>query len=192
MLVGIAVSAPIGPASIMCIRRTIHSGWWLGVASGLGVAVADTLYGSIAGIGLTSIADQIMEWLTKLRFVGGIFLIMLGVALFLTSPKKEPKHYYAHTFIPAFFSTLGITLANPLMFVLFAALFAATGLDDLSRDSDLVGLLILGIFVGSMAWWTSFCGVLTLLQNHISFSALTWTNKISGLVIVVFGLLAML
>ncbi len=192
MLVGIAVSAPIGPASIMCIRRTIHSGWWLGIASGLGVAVADTLYGCIAGVGLTSIADQIVEWLTKLRFVGGLFLIILGAALYLTTPKKIPKHYYAQSFFPAFFSTLGITLANPLMFVLFAALFAAAGLDDLSQDVDLVGFLILGIFLGSMAWWCCFCWVLTLLQNHISFSTLTWTNKISGIVIVIFGLLAMI
>lgn len=192
MLIGIAVSAPIGPASIMCIRRTVHSGWWLGIASGLGVAVADTLYGSIAGVGLTSIADQIVEWLTKLRFVGGVFLVVLGTALYLTAPKKEPKHYYAQSFVPAFFSTLGITLANPLMFVLFAALFAAAGLDDLSRDVDLVGFLLLGIFLGSMTWWASFCGVLTLLQERISFAALTWTNKISGIVIVIFGLLAMI
>ena len=108
IIVGMAVSAPIGPASIMCIRRTLHSGLWLGLASGFGVATADTIYGSIAGIGLTSIADQIIEWLTKLRFAGGLFLILLGVTLYLKPPKKEPKHYYAQSFLPAFLSTFGI------------------------------------------------------------------------------------
>ena len=192
IVVGVAVSAPIGPASIMCIRRTLHRGWWLGIASGLGVAVADTLYGGIVGIGFTSIADYIIEWLTKLRFIGGLFLIVLGIALYLTPAKKEAKHYHAQTFLPAFFSTCGITLANPLLFFLFAAVFAATGLDDFNKDVDLIGFLIFGIFLGSMAWWASLCGALTLLKNRIAVTSLAWTNKISGLLIIIFGIWAML
>ena len=97
MVVGVAVSAPIGPASILCIRRTINRGFFWGMVSGLGVAVADTFYGSIAGVGLTSVADLILGWLIKVRIGGGIFLIILGVIIFTTPRKLKSTAIIAQT-----------------------------------------------------------------------------------------------
>src|SRR5213593_174948 len=52
ILVGLAISAPVGPVNVLCISRTISKGWAAGVISGLGAAVADTIYGAIAAFSI--------------------------------------------------------------------------------------------------------------------------------------------
>jgi threonine/homoserine/homoserine lactone efflux protein len=41
LLIGVAIAAPVGPIGILCIQRTIHNGFRIGLASGLGAALAD-------------------------------------------------------------------------------------------------------------------------------------------------------
>jgi len=51
LALGFAVAAPVGPMSLLCIRRTLVGGFSAGVLSGLGVATADALYGAVAAFG---------------------------------------------------------------------------------------------------------------------------------------------
>ena len=53
---GLAVAAPVGPMSLLCMRRTLAGGFCAGLLSGLGVATADALYGAVAAFGLVAIA----------------------------------------------------------------------------------------------------------------------------------------
>jgi threonine/homoserine/homoserine lactone efflux protein len=54
VLIGLSVAAPIGPMSMLTMRRTIDRGLAAGLVSGLGIALADATYGAIAAFGLTS------------------------------------------------------------------------------------------------------------------------------------------
>ncbi len=191
MVVGLAVAAPIGPASIMCIRRTINHGFFLGIASGLGVAAADTFYGSIAGFGLTSLTDFIVGWFTKVQFAGGVLLIILGVVFYVVKPPKTTRKRNVDDMLHAFLSTFGMTLANPLILFLFAVVFAAVGLDEFANDIDLVGFLVLGIFSGAMLWWFVLCSALGILHRNVQFTSMAWTNKASGMIIVLLGVYAL-
>ena len=191
MVVGIAVAAPIGPASIMCIRRTIGRGFFLGIASGLGVATADTFYGCIAGFGLTSLADLVVGWFTRVQFIGGLLLVALGVVFYISKPPESERRRNVDDVFHAFLSTFGVTIANPLILFLFAAVFAAVGIDEFAEDIDLVGFLVLGIFSGAMLWWFMVCSLLGILHARIQFTSLAWTNKVSGLMIILLGLFAL-
>jgi threonine/homoserine/homoserine lactone efflux protein len=55
VVIGLSMAVPIGPIGILCIRRTLMEGRISGLVSGLGLATADAVYGSIAGFGLTFI-----------------------------------------------------------------------------------------------------------------------------------------
>ena len=46
--VGLASSVTVGPVAVLCIQRTLSKGYFSGLASGLGVAVADTFRASLA------------------------------------------------------------------------------------------------------------------------------------------------
>ncbi len=190
-IVGFAVSIPLGPASVMCIRRTLNRGFFLGLSSGLGVALADTFYGSLAGLGLTSIADLILDWVHKIQLYAGIFLIFIGFYLIGMKANTHSQSENTTGYFKAALSTFGVTLANPFILVLFTAVFAAVGVDNFHQSFHLVGFLILGIFTGSMLWWIVLCGSMSFLHQKIRFQSLSWTNKFSGIVIIIFGLIAL-
>jgi arginine exporter protein ArgO len=52
-------------------------------------------------------------------------------------------------------------------------------------------VLVLGVFVGSALWWLLLSGGVALLRARFRPAALVWVNRISGSVIVLFGLLAL-
>ena len=68
-LAGLAISAPVGPVNVLCISRTITKGRMAGLVSGFGAAVADTLYGALAGFSISFIISWLLEELFWLRLV---------------------------------------------------------------------------------------------------------------------------
>ena len=83
ILMGVAIAAPVGPIALLCIRRTLASGRWVGLVSGCGAATADGFYGAIAAFGLTAISNVLVSKSFYLRIVGGLFLCYLGAKTFL-------------------------------------------------------------------------------------------------------------
>src|SRR3954464_7291478 len=53
LAIGFTVAAAVGPISLLTIRRTLAHGRVYGLASGMGVALADASYGGVAAFGLT-------------------------------------------------------------------------------------------------------------------------------------------
>ena len=49
-IIGIAVSVPLGPLGMLCIKRTINKNWKSGFLSGLGIAASDVIYAIVAGV----------------------------------------------------------------------------------------------------------------------------------------------
>jgi threonine/homoserine/homoserine lactone efflux protein len=70
-VIGFSIAAPVGPIGVLCIRRTLADGRAAGFASGLGAAVADSLYGLVGALGLTAISKVLVGQQTPLRIVGG-------------------------------------------------------------------------------------------------------------------------
>lgn len=48
--VGLAVAVPVGPMSLLCMRRTLARGWRPGLATGLGIAAGDGAFASVAAL----------------------------------------------------------------------------------------------------------------------------------------------
>jgi len=69
LVIGFSIAAPVGPIGILCIKRTLSSGLFYGLVSGLGAASADAFYGSIAAFGLTYISSLLIDQQMWLRLV---------------------------------------------------------------------------------------------------------------------------
>ena len=82
VLLGVAIAAPVGPIALLCIRRTLINGRWIGLASGAGAATADGFYGAIAAFGLTAISNLLAAQSSYLKLAGGLFLCYLGAKTF--------------------------------------------------------------------------------------------------------------
>lgn len=79
-LIGFAIAAPVGPVGLLCIRRTFAHGARTGLASGLGAATADAMYGLVAALGVSAVAALLLEHAATLRIVGGLLMAVLGIA----------------------------------------------------------------------------------------------------------------
>jgi threonine/homoserine/homoserine lactone efflux protein len=190
LLIGFSIAAPVGPIGVLCIRRTLAEGRPAGLVSGLGAATADALYGSIAGFGLTMISAFLIDQQTWIRMIGGAFLCYLGLKTVFAKATDQAAQAQGGGMVSAYISTFFLTLTNPMTILSFAAIFAGLGLGAAPGDFSSAGVLILGVFCGSAAWWFLLSGGVSLLRRQFSQSAIRWVNRISGLVILSFGILA--
>jgi threonine/homoserine/homoserine lactone efflux protein len=151
LLFGFLLAATVGPMWVLCFRRTIAQGALAGFVSGMGIAVADGLYGTVAAFGLTAISSFLLQHSFRIGLVGGVFLLYLGVKTLLSRPEINSSNANAVGLAQGFLSTLGLTLANPPTILAFAAIFAGLGL--VSSDYGTAALVVLGVFLGSASWW---------------------------------------
>jgi len=189
VIIGFSIAAPVGPISVLCIRNALVKGFAVGLLSGLGAATADAIYGCIAGFGLTFISVFLTNQQIWLRLVGGLFLCFLGVKTVLNRPAKQADSVKDKGFAAVYISTLFLTLTNPMTVLSFAAIFSGLGIGNTNGDYAYAGILVLGVFIGSAMWWLILSGSVQMFRER-AMSELRWVNRISGMVIIGFGLLA--
>ncbi|MEW6264743.1 MAG: LysE family translocator [Thermodesulfobacteriota bacterium] len=191
LLIGLAIAAPVGPIGALCIQRTLTSGRMMGFVSGLGAAVADAIYGSVAAFGLTSISLFLTERQTWFRVIGGLFLLYLGIKAFFSAPTLNAEAADIKKGASVFASTFFLTLTNPATIIMFAAVFAGYGALGISAGFLSAGLLVLGVFLGSASWWFFLSGVVSLVRGRMKEKHYRWTNRLAGVVIAGLGVLSL-
>ena len=192
LLIGFSIAAPVGPIGVLCIRRTLAEGRIPGLVSGLGAATADATYGGIAGFGLTFISSLLISQQVWLRLIGGTFLCYLGLRTFLTRPAEQAASAKGNGLIGMYASTLFLTLTNPLTILSFAAIFAGLGVASTGGNYLAAGILVLGVFLGSALWWFILSGGVSIFRTKFTTRGLRWVNRISGIIIMGFGVIALL
>lgn len=192
IIIGFAVAAPVGPIGILTIKRTLNEGRRSGFITGMGAACADTLYGMIAGLSLTTVTSFLLTEQYWLKLFGGIFLLILGVITFLTKPKLARTIVGKKGLMNNFVSTFLLTLTNPFTIFSFLAIFAGFGLGSANITHISSALLIIGVFFGSSLWWLTLSYIVSTLRNKITMDRLFWINRLSGVIIFLFGAVALL
>jgi len=192
LTIGIAIAAPVGPIGILCIRRSLSQGQLSGFVSGLGAATADAVYGCIAAFGITFISNVLVEQKFWIRIVGGAFLLYLGVRTILKETSREIENTAALRLIGAYASTFMLTLTNPMTIFSFTAVFAGLGVGSTSVDYRSAGLVVVGVFLGSAAWWLTLSTLVSLFRMKFSARAMRWVNRAAGAILCGFGVVAVM
>jgi threonine/homoserine/homoserine lactone efflux protein len=115
----------------------------------------------------------------------------LGIRAFLRKPQEQTVPVTNNTNLSAYGTTFLLTLTNPMTILFFAGVFAGLGIVSESSDYAAASLMVIGVFAGSGAWWLLLSGATGILRNKISEGKLALVNKISGLIILAFGVLAL-
>lgn len=193
LIIGFAIAAPVGPIGILCIQRSLHDGFRVGVMTGLGAALADGTYGLIAGCSLTAISSLLITHQFLIRIIGGLFLLYLGIKLIIKVPQenkskektdKSPWHAFGTTYL--------LTLTNPVTILSFVAVFAGLGVGTVNSTLIQAITLVTGIILGSAMWWLFLSSAVAfILHKRISPSFMKLINQISGGIILAFGLFAL-
>lgn len=183
-LLGFSIAAPVGPIGILCIQRTLSGGFRNGLASGLGAATADSLYGLAAALGLTALSSFLLTWAVPLRIGGGLFLLFFGARAILSRPAHTAARSISSRtggIFASSVSTFFLTLSNPMTILSFSAIFTSLG----PVFSPV--LLVAGVFLGSAAWWLTLCGIVWKLGAMLSPAAMLRIRRGSGAILLLFA-----
>jgi len=191
LIIGFSIAAPVGPIGVLCIRRTLAEGRLAGFLSGMGAASADMFYGAVAAFGLTAVQELLIGQSNWLRIVGGIFLLYLGVKTFFSKPSEEAAKSARGGLFGAYLTTFFLTITNPITILSFIAIFAGLRLGETDGNYLSASVMVLGVFLGSAAWWLTLSTGVSFLRDKFTSALLTWVNRLAGVIIFVFGAAAL-
>ena len=175
LLIGFSIAAPVGPIGLLTIQRSLQLGARAGLATGLGAAVADAVYGAVGAFGVAWLIQTLTALRLPLALLGGGYLLWMAVGL-IRAPQAQDAaaaagvragywRYFSGTFL--------LTLANPSTIFSFIAIFGS-----MAGASNVVSpwTMVLGVWVGSALWWFLLSGMVGLLRER--FDTL-WRRRIS-------------
>jgi threonine/homoserine/homoserine lactone efflux protein len=198
VIMGLIAAVPIGPVNLICVRRTFAFGPVNGFVSGLGAALGDGVFAAITGLGLTWIADMIEGYATVIELIGGAMLVYFGFRAFRSSfrPKLDETGCETvradgggRTLVGAIASTFALTVTNPATLLAFTAMFAGLGglAGGAGSYSD-AAFVVAGVVGGSTGWWLVLTSLIGLFHTRIESGVIRLISRISGGLVMVFGL----
>jgi threonine/homoserine/homoserine lactone efflux protein len=186
---GLAVAAPVGPMSLLCMRRTLSFGAGVGLATGFGIATGDGIYAALAAAGLAGVSDIVLAHARLMHAAAGVLLVYLGISAVRAGARRgaaeaAPKPVSAAA---AFASAAALTLANPPTILIFAAILTAL-VPKGGLDAHAAAVTVAGVSAGSALWWCVVVGALRILHHTLGARARTAIDLAAGLGLAAFGL----
>lgn len=190
LIIGIIISAPMGPVGVLCVQRTLNKGRWYGFVTGVGATLSDIIYALIAGFGMSFVMEFIdnPQYKFCLQIFGSLLLFCFGIYCFRSDPRKKvheskkQKGTLVHNFATAFI----VTFSNPLIILLLLATFAqfAFIIPDHTIEMSLGYLSIIG---GALMWWYGLTWLVDKLRTIASIDGIVIINRIIGTIVMVFS-----
>ncbi|MDR2921655.1 MAG: LysE family transporter [Tannerella sp.] len=187
IIIGVLVSAPMGPVGILCIQRTLSKGRWHGFVSGLGATVSDVIYAALTIFFMGLVINFVETNQRYLEIFGSIVLGLVGYYIFRSNPVKSlqksqsRKRTYLQDFVTAFL----LTFSNVLIVLMYIALFARFTfiLPTHSVWQSLEGLS--GIALGAILWWFVITFIVSKLRRWFNIRGIRLLNQTVGGIILV-------
>lgn len=196
--IGFLIAVPVGPAAVLCMRRSITVGAMAGYMTGIGAALGDAVFGAVAAFGLSFVQQFVIEREAWLLGIGGLVLVIMGWTTMRHRPRNvgdpvadDREHRFSTHFHYAS-SSFFITVFNPLTVMAFGAAFAGRNLAGVGASLPDATLLVAAVFCGALAWWTIICTASVALRGRFTGAGLLWLNRGSGAIILGFGLAALI
>lgn len=195
IIIGIFVSAPMGPIGLLCIQRTLNKGRWHGFFSGIGAALSDLIYAAVTCMGMGIVISFIENHQSVLQIVGSVLLMLFGIYTFRSNPSKnlkKPRETATYSFYQDAATAFFLTLSNPFIIFLYIALFARFNfiMPDDKLYSIILGLL--GIVIGALAWWFIITYLVGKLRKVFNVRGLWFMNRIIGSVIIILSIVGII
>jgi threonine/homoserine/homoserine lactone efflux protein len=185
--IGFWFAAPVGPIGLLCIRRTLTRGTFGGLFVGLSGAAADVVYALVAQFSVLLVLNFIETYETSIRIIGGILLIVMGIVTARTHPHEEMRTNGTSGHLREFISTFILALTNPMILFAFIAAFSSFGPKLLGGSPLGSTLLVFGVFVGSILWFSFLTGVSRIFKASVTTNGLIIINRVVGVLLALFG-----
>lgn len=190
-VIGILVSAPMGPIGMLCIQRTLSKGRWHGFITGLGAMVSDIVYAILTSLGMGVVVNFVEANQAPLQLGGSLVLAVFGYYIYQSNPvrnlrkQKERRLSFTQDFITAFL----LTFSNVLIVLLYIGLFARFGfiLPDHSVGMIVGGVGCIGI--GAVCWWLFITYIVSKLRKWFNVRGIWLMNRVVGSIIIALSII---
>ncbi|MDH6305759.1 threonine/homoserine/homoserine lactone efflux protein [Parabacteroides sp. PF5-5] len=194
LIIGVLVSAPMGPVGMLCIQRTLSKGRWHGFATGMGATLSDVIYAAITCLGMGFVANFVEANQSLLQFFGSIVLGIFGCYVYKNNPTKslkkqrDTKLSFTQDFITGFL----LTFSNLLIVLLYIGLFARFGfvLPEYTVGKMIGGVVCIGI--GATFWWFFVTYVVSKMRKWFNVRGIWVLNRVVGSAVVLLALVGVL
>lgn len=174
MLIGLSIAAPVGQIGVLAIQRTLQSGPAAGLATGLGAAVADALYGAVGAFGITVLITWLVDHKTAFALVGAAVLLWMAWRIARQPPAvARAAESRPGALLKLFAGTFVLTLSNPSTILSFLAVFSAIA-GRTAQASPWV--MVAGVMAGSALWWLLLSTVVGRLRTRFD---VTWQRRVN-------------
>ena len=119
------------------------------------------------------------------------FLGYLGLKTILARPRENSIASGSKGLASDYLTTFLLTLTNPMTILSFTAIFAGLGLAAGAGNYTAALSLVGGVFLGSAGWWLLLTAGVGLLWKNPGPAFHTWINRISGVVLIIFAIVAL-
>lgn len=193
LMIGVLISAPMGPIGVLVIQRTLNRGRRKGLATGFGAALSDIIYCLLTAFCLSFVNDFISENRTVLQLIGSAVLIGYGIFLYLNNPAKRVELPSAGggTFLRDFATGFLLTFSNPLILFFIMGLFARFNFLDLPTSPFHYFAGFLCIAVGAVGWWTGITFIIDKIRGRFTVRSMRRINRAIAILVLLmasFGL----
>lgn len=192
-LIGILISAPMGPIGMLCIQRTLNKGRMAGFSTGVGAALSDLIYCLLTGFGLSFIEEFINDNKIILQILGSLVLIGFAIYLVQKNPARSLKSpdEKSSTFISDFITGFLFTFSNPLILFFIIGLFARFNflLPEFTYYHYAAGYS--AIIGGALLWWWVITFFVNKVRSHFNVRSMWLINRIIGTVLGIMALVGL-
>lgn len=195
ILIGIIVSAPMGPVGVLCVQRSLNKGRWDGFVTGMGAVISDLIYAVATGWGMSFVLSFIEENRLPVQITGSIFLLIFSYFSFKSDPTpilnrkgNTGEKVYWKDFVSGFL----LTLSNVGIIFFYIALFARFGFVNSEQHilTDIMGMLSIGI--GATLWWLFITTLIHRLRHRFNVRGLKAFNILLGSILFIIGLIGLI
>jgi threonine/homoserine/homoserine lactone efflux protein len=189
LALGFAVGAQVGPIWLLCLRSSLRYGFASGWAIGAGAALVDTLY-AIAGVAGAAPLLQVEPVRLALGLVGAAVLAALALRTIWSAFRirlggETPDEVASPR--RAFVTSVAATASNPMTIVSWAAIFSAASTADVVASAGGAALLLVGVGVGSLTWFTLLSAGAAIARQRIGSKVVKTIDVASGTAILGFA-----
>ncbi|MDR1936945.1 MAG: LysE family translocator [Tannerellaceae bacterium] len=194
IIIGVLVSAPLGPVGMLCIQRTLSKGRWYGFFTGMGATFSDIIYAAVTCLGMGVVVGFIETNHHILQLAGSVVLGLFGYYTYRNNPVKklkkqrEKKISYTHDCITGFL----LTFSNVLVVLLYIGLFARFGfiMPEYSVWMLIGGVTCIGF--GAIIWWFGITYIISKMERWFNIRGIWVLNRVVGTMILILALIGIL
>ncbi|MGG3279563.1 LysE family translocator [Paenibacillus solani] len=188
MILGLSLSAPVGPVNAAQLDKGIKKGFWHAWLFGIGAVLADILYMVLVYLGVVHFLNTpFMQ--TFLWLFGAFVLIYSGMESILNANKVTiSQASNEDTLWRSMFSGFLLSVSNPMTILfwlgIYGSILVKTAADNSSGQLFLYSVAVIS---GVVIWDLFMASLGSIFRRYLSNKALSLISILSGFSLIIFG-----